>query len=187
VTVIPLPLVVDGRAPAVLPAYPLPGRARGAHPLYVLERTIYFRTLHGWHRVPRGYVTDFASIPDVVIWLSFSRLEPLAAHAWAAVAHDFGYAIGEPGKRPAFDGIFRERMELDGVPAARRWEMYNGVRLGGQGGYDKAPGWWSTENFADPETGEYPVPPPFRREEAFAGARWGVRERPDWNELPAVR
>ncbi len=171
------PIVVDGRAPLVLPAFELVGEARESRPLYVLQRTIYFRTLHGWHRVPRGYVTDFASIPRLLAW----DIEPLDKWAWAAVAHDYGYAIGEPGKRQIFDEIFRERMELDGVSAWRRFEMFNGVRLGGQGGYDAAPKWWSTANFVDPASGD-PVTPPYAREAAFVGAPFGLRPAPDWIE-----
>lgn len=187
----PAPLIVDGRAPAVLPAYPLPFSARDRHPLYILERTIYLKTAHGWLRIPRGYVTDFGSIPWLAIMLSALALQPLGPWAWAALGHDWGYAIGQPGYRPLFDDIFRERMRVDGVDGFRRDVMYRAVRLGGQGGYDKAPSWWGAENFGDPDTGAYldrrtgqnPVSPPFTREAAFVGMPWGARPVADWPEL----
>lgn len=175
-------LIVEGRAPLVLPAYPLPGRARDRHPLYVMERTIHLRTLHGWERIPRGYVTDFASIPVLATVLTGLDLQALGPWAWAAIAHDWMYAIGEPGQKDKADEIFRERLVLDGVDVFRRNVLFESVHRFGGGGYAKAPGWWATENFADPETGEYPVPPPFRREDAFIGGPQGLRRAPDWIE-----
>lgn len=177
------PLEIDGAAPAVLPAYPLPARGRDGRPLYVLERTIYRRTALGWQRIPRGYVTDFASIPALATLLTLLRLQPLGRHAWAALSHDFGYAVGEADLRPQWDRIFRELMKLDDVGPVSREVMFNAVRLGGGGGYQKAATWWDAENFADPERGTYPVDPPFRREQAFIGQRWGVQPSPNWPEL----
>lgn len=176
------PIVVDGPAPPILPAYPLPGQDRSDRPLYVLERTIHFKTLHGWHRVPEGYVTDFASIPAIGSYLSGMRLQPLGRWAWAAVAHDWGYAIGQPGYRSWIDDMLLERMELDGVGSIARSIIFHAVRWGGQGGYDDAPSWWDTENFADPITGAYPRNPPFARQGAYVGATWGLRAQPDWPE-----
>lgn len=176
------PLIIERhqRAPGVLPVNPLTWRERGGRPLFVHWRTIHLETMHGWIRIPRGYVTDFGSIPGVATWLSFSRLRPFDTHAMAADGHDWPYAIGESGKRPMWDDAFLDRMKTDGVNPARRSIMHRAVRVGGDGGYKRAPSWWDTENFADPETGE-PIPPPFRREEAFIGARWGLRPRPDWD------
>jgi hypothetical protein len=177
------PLIIDGPAPRLLPARPLPSATRGGRPLYVLERTIHLRTKHGWERIPQGYVTDFGSIPRLATWATFTRMQALGIHAWAALAHDWGYAIGEPGMRDVFDDIFAERMKVDGVPKLRRKLMVAAVKAGGGSGYKKAKGWWETENFADPETGE-PVPPPFQREEAFARAPWGLQLQPDFGWWP---
>lgn len=176
------PLVIDGRAPGFVPAYPLPGRARERRPLYVLERTVHAKTRHGWVRIPRGYVTDFASVPLIAVWATGLDLQALGPWAWAALVHDWLYAIGEPGLREIADDCFRERLDLDDVHRGTAAMLYRAVRLGGAGGYKKAPSWWSTENFADPETGAYPVPPPFSREEAFSGHAWGRRIYPNWPE-----
>lgn len=174
------PLVIDGPAPDVLPAWPMPRRARAERPLFVIGREIHFRTGFGWVRVPRGYVTDFGSIPQVAQVISLANIRPLGAHAWAALLHDWLYAIGEPGMREIADACFRDRMGIDGVPSVRRSIMYSAVRLGGGGGYNRAKEWWSTENFADPESGVYPVAPPFAREDGFTGRAWGRRLGPDW-------
>lgn len=179
------PLVIDGRAAGVLPACPLPGQDRGERPLYVLQRTIVFRTRHGWIRVPEGYVTDFASIPGWATILSGLRLQALGKWAWAAVAHDWFYAIGQPGWKDVADDVFRERLGLDGVGLVARTTLYQAVHLFGGGGYAEAPSWWGTENFADPLSGA-PRSPPFAREEAFAERPWGLRETPDWPEQLAA-
>lgn len=177
------PLVLDGAAPrGIIPAYPMFGADREERCLYVWERPVYVLTAHGWLRIPPGYVTDFGSIPRLATSLSFSRLRPIDTHAWAAGAHDFPYAVGQPGYRPIADQIFRERCKLDGVPALRREIMYGAIRFGGQGGYDRAPGWWDTKNFADLQSGTYPIKAPVPREECFLGKTWGIRERPDWDE-----
>lgn len=167
-----IPLVIDGpvRLGRPLPAYPLPGRARDGRALFVTSRPVRFLTPYGWQEVPAGYVTDFASIPRVAAW----RIHPLDRHAWAALLHDWRYAVGEPGKREMADAMFLNRLEMDGVWEPRRTVMYRAVQLGGEGGFKKAPTWWDTENFADPETG-CGVRPPFFRTEAFDGQRYGLK------------
>ena len=173
---------IYGPAPPVIPVRPLFARQREGRPLYVLEQTVRIRTVAGWVRIPRGYVTDFGSIPGLAQLLTLLNLQPLGRHAWAALAHDWLYAIGEPGQRPRADAVFRARMALDGVGAWRREVMYRAVRLGGGGGYEQAPTWWATLNFADPDAGDYPLAPPFARPEAYAGQRWGLRPDPEWIE-----
>lgn len=175
------PLHVDGPFPGVLPVCPLKGREREKRPLFVHIRTIYLRTRFGWIRIPRGYVTDFGSIPFFATALTLATFEPLGSHAGGADGHDWRYAIGEPGKKVIADTIFDDQMKLDGTVALKRSIMHRAVVLGGGGGYAKAKTWWDTENFADPESGK-PVPPPFRREEAYDGQRWGLRPWPDWIE-----
>lgn len=147
----------------------MPLQAREGRVLAVLAREVHFRTRFGWQRVPAGYVTDFASVPRFAAW----RIHPLDRHAWAALLHDWRYAVAQPGHKVIADEMFRERMELDGVWQPRRTLMYRAVKLGGGGGYARAPGWWETQNFADPLTG-LPAPPPFAREAAFDGGEHGL-------------
>ena len=172
-----------GAAPGILPACPLPGHDRERRPLFVIEKRIHAWTPYGWVLIPRGYVTDFASIPVLASLLTGMDLQALGPWAWAAIIHDMRYAVGEPGKRAEADATFHWRLGVDGVHPVTREVLYRAVRLGGGGGYASAAKWWETANFADPETGAYPVKPPFAREEAFAGRAWGIRPLPDW---PAV-
>lgn len=97
--------------------------------------------------VPAGFETDFASIP-FGLWNLFPPLGP-----WArpAIIHDFLYATRGTGcwqgrywaswpegySRARADSIFREAMEVVGVPAWRRAVMYRAVRLGGAGGWGR--------------------------------------------------
>ena len=174
------PLIVDKVAPAVVPVRLLYRRTRERRALYVWEREVRLRTRRGWTRWPAGYVTDFGSRPWWSGVLSLGELDPLGSHVWAAAAHDWAYAAGEPGMRSAHDDDFRWRMKVDGVNPLKRAIMHGAVEAFGSVGYRQAHTWWDTQNFADPETGEYPVAPPFGREEAFVGGRWGLRPEPNW-------
>lgn len=72
--------------------------------------------------VPRGFVTDFASIPRV-FW---RVILPTGSHREAAVIHDYLYAVGDRHKAVA-DAIFLEAMTVLGVPRWRRWAMFFAV------------------------------------------------------------
>ncbi len=102
-------------------------------------------------RVPRGFETDFASIP---IWVS-AVFNPIGEDAEAAVVHDWLYAVGEKGQREQADSIFLYAMQQAHVPPLQSKMMYEAVRAGGAGAYG-APSEW---RFVDPET-EKPVRAP---------------------------
>jgi hypothetical protein len=79
--------------------------------------------------VPEGYVTDFASVPRIAVWLvpSYGRYTP------AAILHDYlltdALKSGRVTSNDA-DGLFRRAMRELGVPAVKRWLMWTGVRWG---------------------------------------------------------
>lgn len=177
------PLIIGReRGPEVLPYLLMPRRKRSSRSLYVGYRTIYLWTPDGWIRIPRGYVTDFGSIPGFATLLTCLRLSPLGAGALAFLNHDWPYAVGQEGMRGRADDWLRYRLEVEGVDRFDRGVIVGMVQRFGGGGYRKAKGWWDTENFADPETGLYPAPAPFAREDAFDGGRFGLRAEPDWSE-----
>ena len=80
--------------------------------------------------VPAGFITDFASIPRVLwSWL------PPQFFAKPAILHDWLYYNGAVGDlkvtRAQADKVFRDALGETGVPWARRWLMWTGVRVGG--------------------------------------------------------
>jgi hypothetical protein len=91
--------------------------------------------------VPAGFLTDFASVPRVVVWL-FPRY---GRYTLAAVLHDWlttvGLSTGAIGSRDA-DGIFRRVMAELHVPPVRRWLMWAGVRWGALRYPQRRAGWW---------------------------------------------
>ena len=80
--------------------------------------------------VPKGFITDLASVPRV-FWVIYP---PDGTYTNAAVVHDFLYSVvGVRGRytRKQCDNIFLEAMKVVGVPAWRRWILYSAVRIGG--------------------------------------------------------
>lgn len=94
---------------------------------WVVLRPLTFRAADGRaFTVPRGFVTDLASIPRLLR----PALDQNGANRRAAVLHDFLY-IAQPVERDEADELFDEAMALDGVGWLKRTAMYAGVRLGG--------------------------------------------------------
>lgn len=91
--------------------------------------------------VPAGFVTDFATVPRVVVWL----VPRFGRYTAAAILHDWlctdGIAGGVVTAREA-DGIFRRVMRESDVPVVRRWLMWCGVRWGALGDPVRGKGWW---------------------------------------------
>ncbi|HEY0509834.1 MAG TPA: DUF1353 domain-containing protein [Blastococcus sp.] len=105
----------------------------------VMEELVY-RGERDRFVVPAGFLTDFATVPRVVVWLipRFGRYTP------AAILHDWlctqGLRSGVVTSREA-DGLFRRVMRESGVPVLRRWLMWCGVRWGALTSSLRRPGW----------------------------------------------
>ena len=80
--------------------------------------------------VPKGYKTDFASIPSV-----FQPVfEKLGRHNNAAILHDYLYDHGYSKyklTRKEADKIFLDEMQILGVSKIKRKSMYYAVRMFG--------------------------------------------------------
>jgi len=76
--------------------------------------------------IPKGYVTDFASVPRS-LW---NILPPLGRHNRAALLHDWLYD-NRIGERKKADDLFLNVMLQDGVKKHTAYIMYLGVRIGG--------------------------------------------------------
>jgi len=95
---------------------------------WVLDAELVWRTpFEMWH-VPKGFVTDFGSIPPLFrILPSFS---PSGVSAKAATLHDFHYAVQVLERRAADDLFFRALLASGtNLPAAQLF--WCGVRIGG--------------------------------------------------------
>ncbi len=86
---------------------------------------------------PAGFITDFASTPQIVWSLGMPKS---GEYDRAAVIHDLIYKFPGivPGYRftkPEADSIFDEAMGVLGVNPVKRWLMYQAVRIGGRGSF----------------------------------------------------
>ena len=90
--------------------------------------------------VPEGYVTDFASVPRVVI----SLVPKYGRYTAAAILHDYlltdALKSGRVNSNDA-DGLFRRALRELGVPPVKRWLMWTGVRWGALFSPTRRPGW----------------------------------------------
>jgi hypothetical protein len=82
-------------------------------------------------RVPAGFVTDLASIPQIL----HSAFPKLGKHTLPAIIHDYMYVEAIETKAKA-DLFFRQAMKFKKVNTFKRQAMYWGVRLGGRGNYE---------------------------------------------------
>ena len=110
--------------------------------------------------IPRGYVTDFASIPSSVSFI----IDPSGPYTTGAIVHDYLFAVGKPGDRAGFiyaNTVLSDYMVEFGVSWAARFAISKAV------GTDKAfrayggPDEWN-KRFADLITG-LATPPPFQK------------------------
>lgn len=101
-------------------------------PIYFLTKPISWKPNANQEQVsevsvPKGFVTDFASIPRA-FW---SLLRPDGDYTYPAIIHDFLY-WNQGTTRAIADTIFRLAMEDFGINAVTIAAIYNAVRLGGE-------------------------------------------------------
>jgi hypothetical protein len=84
--------------------------------------------------VPRGFVTDMASVPR----LFWSAFPPCGKYTPAAVVHDYIYWT-QPSycDQKCADDLLLVAMEESGVNVAARNAIYAGVRVGGKSSWDE--------------------------------------------------
>ena len=103
---------------------------------WVLTRDLVYESdvLDARVTVPKGFRTDFASVPRLpfAYWLFGGDFDDEAA-----TVHDFLYTDGKVPRAQA-DAVFLEALRVLGVPRWRRWPMWLGVRLFGGSHYARA-------------------------------------------------
>jgi hypothetical protein len=82
--------------------------------------------------VPAGFVTDYASIPQV-LWTLAPKW---GKYGKAAIVHDYLYSTHEKSRKEA-DDIFYDAMIVLGVPKWKAKTMYRAVRWFGGKSYKK--------------------------------------------------
>lgn len=82
--------------------------------------------------VPKGFETDFASVPR----LFWNILPPWGEYAPAAIVHDYLYVM-QPFTRYEIDYLFLRIMEQLEVGWFKRHIMYRGVRIGGWNAWNR--------------------------------------------------
>ena len=100
-------------------------------PVYILLKPISWWPVPGQDNVepvnvPRGFVTDFASIPRL-FWI---KLRPDGEYTYPAVIHDYLYWTQSTSRKVA-DRIFRYAMADFGIPSPTVIAIHTAVRLGG--------------------------------------------------------
>lgn len=83
--------------------------------------------------VPRGYISDWSSLPRM-LWLVWPPNYSEARHA--AIVHDYFYSHLHWHYTKEFaDAVFKALMLHDGAPRFTTATFYRGVRIGGKGGW----------------------------------------------------
>jgi hypothetical protein len=93
--------------------------------------------------VPAGYVTDYASVPRILVWY----IAKSGRWTRAAILHDYLLTdLVQSGRLSSVDadGLFRLALKELDVPPVKRRLMWVGVRWGAVGDPFRRLGWWST-------------------------------------------
>jgi hypothetical protein len=135
-----VPKVVGDSVVAPKPPYfpdPLICEKIGKHTWKLHEKYRFIRLRNGEEetiKVPKGYETDFASVPSL-----FWTLVPKSGeYDGAAVIHDYLYGLRGADLKPArtraeCDWIFLDGMAVLGVGYFKRHLMWSAVRIFGSG------------------------------------------------------
>jgi hypothetical protein len=81
--------------------------------------------------VPKGFVTDFGSIPKIFRPV----LGSTGPYSQAAVVHDYLYWVKSCTRKQS-DNLLAIAMRESGVSAIKHWAIYSGVRVGGTSAWD---------------------------------------------------
>lgn len=99
------------------------------HKHWSIQQPLIYKGRHDRWVVPRGFITDYATVPRFATWL----VPITGVYTRAVILHDWfcKYAIqaGLISARDA-DGVFRRILREEGTPELLRWLVWTGVRWG---------------------------------------------------------
>lgn len=93
--------------------------------------------------IPAGYITDFATVPRIAVWL----IPRFGAYTIAAIFHDWLLTHELPAGRVTAveaDRLFLLALRALKVPPVRRHLMWTGVRWGAAFSKRRNAEWWKT-------------------------------------------
>lgn len=99
------------------------------------EEVIYISPMGRVWFIPKGFLTDFGSIPKFLDWIPGLQTNgtdadnPFILHDWLYHCHRIGK--DQCRNKADADNILLEAMDDSGVGYTRRHIIYTGVRLGG--------------------------------------------------------
>lgn len=129
-------------APKRLPVGKLPSLHWVSSKQAALDAALSYRLDGRSFVVPRGFVTDFATVPRIFWWM----FGPTGLYTWAAILHDWFCKMLRMRKSPVTareaDRYFRLACAELGVGFVPRWLLWTGVRWGALGTPSRRPGWW---------------------------------------------
>lgn len=136
-------------------------------PTYILLRPIkWFPGKNGPDlpavEVPKGFVTDLASIPRP-FW---SLLRPDGEYTYAAIIHDYLYWVQRTDRATA-DSIFWSAMQDFGIDSVTAGSIFGAVRAGGSGAWQ--------DNKRAREAGERRILARFPQDPTITWAEWKTR------------
>ena len=88
--------------------------------------------------VPAGYLTNFASIRELRVWLVLIYALLVGYGNASCAVHDWLYDQGRLTRRQCDDVLYRA-LRAEGVARWRAWLFWAGVRIGGARYYTKTP------------------------------------------------
>jgi hypothetical protein len=88
--------------------------------------------------VPAGYLTNFASIRGLRVWLVLIYALLVGYGNASCAVHDFIYEEGRLTRRQCDDVLYRA-LRAEGVARWRAWLFFMGVRIGGKSHYNSTP------------------------------------------------
>ena len=112
--------------------------------------------------VPAGFETDFLSIPSLA-----QTVFQTTDYIQAAIVHDWMYAVGETGQRPAADRVFLDILRETNASWIESQIMHVAVRLGGDDAFGDQAEW----RFYNPNTMAIAHSTPFRKPESPVAVR----------------
>ena len=103
--------------------------------LWVLTAPLVWRMPVGRIIIPKGFITDLASIPHIVDWIPF--LDRTGASREPGALHDGLYALGREKGKTWCDDLLRTALMAEGMSAWQAGAYWRAVHYFGKSSWDE--------------------------------------------------